>query len=296
MHGRDSCAPAVISSASKEALMARPNIPSKHDILTEEEFSTFTPNERLVHYLDSYRRKRNLREREINVLDWGCGRGRETLWLREHGYNAYGIDIDPEPIRNGLYLFQEKGYEASSLVLVSPEGKTDFPDNFFHFTFSNEVFEHVEHMESVAAEIARITASDGMGYHAYPAHRHIVEVHLLMPFLHWLPKNRLRKYFIFVCVCLGREPRWRETENSRLTDKVGMYYKYSNTGTYYRSYSHVRRVFEDNGFIVSFETIRHPRVQNNRLIGKLANFNASEPLVNHLLLTFKSCELLLHKF
>ncbi|UCC21301.1 MAG: methyltransferase domain-containing protein, partial [Promethearchaeota archaeon] len=37
----------------------------------------------------------------MKILDFGCGRGLFVLWLKEHGYNAYGIDIDPIPIKNG---------------------------------------------------------------------------------------------------------------------------------------------------------------------------------------------------
>ena len=77
---------------------------SKHHVLTEQDFSEYTPSQRILRYIESYRRDRNLEAKEMNILDWGCGRGRTVLWLREQGYNAYGVDIDIEPIRNGIGL------------------------------------------------------------------------------------------------------------------------------------------------------------------------------------------------
>lgn len=261
----------------------------------EEEFLTFISNKRTLHYIDAYRKKRNLKREEMNILDWGCGRGRDVLWLREQGYNAYGVDIDIESIRNGINLFKAKGYDDLTLGLLSPEGKTNFPDNFFHFTFSNQVFEHVSNIEAVADEIRRITVKNGMGYHVYPAHKYVVEGHLFMPFIHWLPKNKLRKYLILVYVYLGREPRWRELEDSRFSKKVEAYYQYSINKTYYRKYPDVRKAFQNNGFRVIFDTINRPKVQNNKFIGKLTNYKLSKSVLNYLLLTFKSQDLLIYK-
>ena len=268
---------------------------SKHSTLTVEEFSKYTPNERTIHYLETYCNKRNLKREEMNILDWGCGRGREVLWLREQGYNAYGIDIDIEPIRNGIELFKAKGYEDSSLRLLSPDGKTDFPDDFFHFTFSNQVFEHVSNIGSVAAEIGRITIIGGIGFHIYPAHKYIVEGHLFMPLVHWLPKNIIRKYLISAYVVLGKEPYWPQLKDSEFKEKVNTYYQYSISKTFYRRYFYVKKVFQNNGFDVSSEMINNPKVINHKLLGKFTNLPTSDLLINYLLFTFKSVELLIKK-
>jgi 2-polyprenyl-3-methyl-5-hydroxy-6-metoxy-1,4-benzoquinol methylase len=39
---------------------------------------------------------------DLRVLDWGCGRGTTVAKLVEMGFDAYGVDIDPEPIKNGV--------------------------------------------------------------------------------------------------------------------------------------------------------------------------------------------------
>ena len=77
---------------------------SKHNILTEEEFLKFTPNKRILNYIEIYRKENGLKRGDMNILEWGCGRGCEVLWLRKEGYKVYGIDIDNEPINNGMGL------------------------------------------------------------------------------------------------------------------------------------------------------------------------------------------------
>ena len=61
--------------------------------LTEAECATFTPNAEVVRYLEATRARLGLEKRDLNVLDWGSGRGEYVLWLREAGYNAFGAEI-----------------------------------------------------------------------------------------------------------------------------------------------------------------------------------------------------------
>lgn len=268
---------------------------SKHNILTEEEFTGHIPNKRMLTFLEDYLIKTGAKRSEINILDWGCGRGKDVLWLKEEGYNAFGVDIDPEPIQNGENLFREKGYSDPGLSLIDHYGRTNFLDNYFHFIFSNQVFEHINNIELVAAEFQRITTKSGMGYHVYPAHRYIVEGHLFMPFIHWLPKNQLRKYLIFAYVLFGCEPKWQELKKKGLMQKTETYYSYSVNKTFYRTYSHIRKIFEKNGFVVNFETINNPKLSKYGLLHKLTHHRLSRKVIDYSLVTFKSVELLVTK-
>ncbi|MHA1932084.1 MAG: class I SAM-dependent methyltransferase [Promethearchaeota archaeon] len=268
---------------------------TKHNKLTEKEFLKYTPHKRIINYLDIYRKKTKLDRSDINVIDWGCGRGKDVLWLREHGYNAYGVDIDPEPIQNSRKLFIKKGYDDSLLSLINGKGRTNFPDRFFHFSFSTQVFEHVNNLELVASEIGRITSKDGVGFHIFTAHRYIREEHLFMPFIHWLPKNKLRKYIILIYVLCGQEPKWVELKVSSIKAKTEAYFRYSINKTFYRKYSDIEKIFKKKGFKVSFETINHPNVKNSKLIRMFKNFKFSKTIINYFLLTFTRVELLITK-
>jgi 2-polyprenyl-3-methyl-5-hydroxy-6-metoxy-1,4-benzoquinol methylase len=72
--------------------------------------------------------------RAFPILDWGCGRGKLVLWLREQGYDAVGVDIDPRPFANGKELFDTKGPSIDQcLHPVDEAARAPFRDSSFHF-------------------------------------------------------------------------------------------------------------------------------------------------------------------
>jgi SAM-dependent methyltransferase len=264
---------------------------SKHDALTQEEFATFVPNENMMSRLHDFAQSTGRQPREIRALDWGCGRGRNVLWLRERGYEAYGVEIDPLPIQNGLPLFQSKGHPSECLALLDSNGRTPFPDGFFDYVFSGNVLEHVSDIGSVCAELARVTRPGGGGYHVFPAHRQPIENHLFMPLVHWLPAGRIRKLLIHIFVLMGREPKWVEVREAPAAQKTNFYYQYTVENTFYRPYQEVRKSFEENGLEVEFTTIDHPRIRANRFLARAQANGLLKRLLNHWLLTFKLVEL-----
>ncbi len=70
-------------------------------------------------------------------------------------------------------------------------------------------------------EQAGLTASGGVGIHCFPGARMYWEDHLKMPFVHWLPKNKSRRYWIALMLILrkGPSPSWIETENKSLLEQ-----------------------------------------------------------------------------
>jgi len=210
------------------------NALTKHDILTENEMSQFTLNDRIFRHIEYRREKMNLEKSEMNLLDWGCGRGRAVSFLRAQGYKAFGTDIDSEPVKNCRELLSAQGLDAEAIISLMENGvEKQFPDSFFHLSFSEGVFEHVKDLEQVAENLKRVTAPGGVGIHLFPAHKHFVEIHLVMPFLHWLPKNKLRKFYIFLLLLLGKGPKWKEVEGKSKWDQAHVYYEYMIYKTYY---------------------------------------------------------------
>jgi hypothetical protein len=51
------------------------------NLLTETEFAAFRPNAEVVRYLELTRERLGLAKHEMNVLDWGSGRGEYVAWL-----------------------------------------------------------------------------------------------------------------------------------------------------------------------------------------------------------------------
>jgi ubiquinone/menaquinone biosynthesis C-methylase UbiE len=171
-----------------------------------------------------------------------------VLYLREQGFDAFGVDVDNLPIINGIPLFETMGYDTSILSLIQIDGKTNFENNFFDIVISDNVFEHIESIDLVIDEIARITKSGGIGLHIFPAHRHLIEAHLKMPFIHWLPKNIIRKLIIYIYVFLKIDPNWEELKGQPIKRKADQYYNYSISKTFYRSNNELKKLFKAKGF------------------------------------------------
>lgn len=269
---------------------------TKHDSLTEEEMSSFEMSPRIFRFIEHFRKKMNLKKSDMNVLDWGCGRGRSVAWLREQGYNAFGTDIDPEPVNNCREFLSARGLDADLLISLMENGvEKKFPDNFFHLSFSEGVFEHVKDIEQVAENLKRLTAPAGVGVHFFPAHKHFIEIHLYMPFLHWLPKNKLRKLYISLLLSLGKDPGWKELQGKSRQEKVQAYYEYINNKTYYRSPRTIKDVFKHNNFKVDFIPLADFGLEKHPILGKLAKFESLQPLLNRGMLNFGQVGLIITK-
>lgn len=242
---------------------------SKHDQLTEEEMSQHVFNPETLRVIEIHRKKLNLEKKDMRLLDWGCGRGRDVACLREKGYSAFGIDPDSVPINNGKELFVSRGIDHGAVLgLLDSDNRTPFQDEYFHFIFSEQVFEHINDLEIVSSEMARITAPGGGGHHAYPAHRCFKEGHLFMPVIHWLPKNILMKYLIRIFLFLGIDPGWKELNDKNAGEKADTYYKYMCNRTYYRHWNKISKIFTEKGFAVKFITLDNPNINTLKKLQK----------------------------
>lgn len=227
---------------------------NKHNLLTEEEVINYQIETSIEQQIDHYLKKNShLQPHDLNILDWGCGRGRAVLSLLEKGFSAYGVDIDEQVIKNGALLFHQYGYDAPAHL--KPLSKLDeFPDDFFHFILSEQVFEHVENIEQVLQMQVRVLAPGGIGCHVLPSAKMIRESHLNMPFVHWLPKNLSRKFWISCMLLLSKKPetQWPETEGTSFQEEVNVYYNYLNKRTYYRDNRTLKKLFHRYGFEADF--------------------------------------------
>jgi SAM-dependent methyltransferase len=285
--------PVVESARVAEICVKTPM--TKHDLLTDDEFQRFELNPRTLLYLERHAARLGRSPAEIRVLDWGCGRGRTVLALRERGWDAWGVDIDSEPVGNGRSLLRERGHPDDALRVLDGAGIAPYGDAAFDFVCSDQVFEHVSDLDAVAFEQRRLLAPDGAGFHQYPGHRYLVEGHLHMPLVHWLPKSSwLRRAAIRYFVRAGREPGWAMLEGRSVEEKAHAYYTYTVEHTFYRTYREVRRTFERQGFGVDFETIHHPGLADYPGLERAAHTPGLRSLLNHVLLTFKGVELLVH--
>jgi len=223
---------------------------TKHDELTEEELTSYNVNPTVLGQLNSFlKRFPEMKPEDINILDWGCGRGRSVAKLREKGFNAFGVDIDLTTMSNGFTLFEQRGLPPKSILKPVTE-LADFKDGYFHLIFSEQVLEHVANLDEMLNEQARLTISGGIGVHCFPGAKNIWESHLHMPLVHWLPKVSIRKYWISIMLLLSCGPKspWPETKDESFWKATDVYYRYMNEHTYYRKTETICKQFEKNNF------------------------------------------------
>jgi len=275
--------------------VAQRRVMSSKQPLTVQDVEQYTLRAESLRYIEAFRARLGIERSKMRVLDWGCGRGRAVVKLRAHGYDAYGADVDAVALDNGRRFFVENGDPNADtrLRLINESGYVDFPDGYFHFILSETVLEHVRNIHAVARELGRLTALEGEGFHVFPAWRCVMEAHLRMPFVHWLPKNNLRRLLIAMCTGLGLHARWDGATNLR--GWTQLYFDYSVDRTYYRRCRELRGIFETGGFGVHYVSIDHPRVAQHRLLGKCIQVPLLRKRVEWLLLNFNVVEMLTTK-
>lgn len=245
----------------------------KQNVLTLSEYNNYKKFERILKYIEILRKKLRLEREEFIILDWGCGRGENVIWLKDMGYNAFGVDINSNYIKNSHYLLKKKGYIKSILNLIDNNGKTKFSDEQFHFIFSKQVFEHINNLKSVISEISRITKKNCLSYHTFPAKRRLIEGHLKMPLVNQIKNYEIIKLIIYFFVKLGIEPKWKELKDYNLKQKVDVYLQYLQNHVYFRSYEEISNFFCKFNFKVYFDIIYLSRFRKAfKFLSSIINF------------------------
>lgn len=231
---------------------------TKHDRLTEQDVSQYVLPRRVLAVLDDCARQFGVARSELRVLDWGCGRGMIVAKLLEIGFDAYGVDVDPGPIENGRPLFLASKHDPDERLkcMNADHCRTSFVEGFFHVVLSDQVFEHVGNLDAVASEVARVTTRGGKGLHTFPAKCRLTEPHLLLPCIHWLPKNRLR--YLYLRLRLSRVPMWAGMQSMTATERTNAYFNYSVQKTFYRPCREIRRTLLKHGLEGRFQSDGQP--------------------------------------
>jgi len=262
---------------------------NKSAILTEEEYETYCIYSEVLRYIHEYQSSNNLQPRDIRILDWGCARGKMVLRLRELGYEAYGVDVQQKYLDNSAQLFADKGYDHHDILrVVGTDGSNDFPDSTFDIIVSIQVLEHVELLDNVACKMSRLLKPGGISFHWLPPRWCFMEPHYYIPFVHWFPKNIIRKCIIMPYVMLGFFARnWKEEYSGQgvfsITHAI---YNYSLKQTFYRPRSHLTEIFDKAGLNVRFVTMDNPRLKKLGCIYRLLTFSIMSRLTDFGLCNF----------
>lgn len=246
---RGACRKRTVSWTLLRFELSSQDMSRRYDVLSQEDFAAhrvrWEVRQQIVRLLDSPGTPSD--RQQINVLDWGCGRGASVGKLLDQGFNAFGVEIDREVLQRGYPLLRERGYKPCEVIIHVEEAER-FPDGFFHMIFSEEVLEHVEHIDDVAREMSRLTRPFGRSVHVFPGSRIVIEPHLFMPFVHWLPKSSRRQLMIAAFLLLGIGPKWPELEGKGIRKASEVYRWYLDEHTHYKDITLILEAFRGAGY------------------------------------------------
>jgi SAM-dependent methyltransferase len=97
---------------------------------------------------------------ELDVLDFGCGWGGETLWLAQRARTACGVDVDQNAIAQARRALAASS-QRNCAFAWSPDGHLPFNDASFDAVLSTDTFEHVMDIDLAFSEIARVLKPGG---------------------------------------------------------------------------------------------------------------------------------------
>lgn len=97
---------------------------------------------------------------KINVLDFGCGFGRQLLHFTKdyHKPNYFGCDVNQRAIK-----FIRAKYPQVESIVNNFDPPLPYESNFFDFVYSVSIFSHLNQEGQIRwlAELARVTKSNG---------------------------------------------------------------------------------------------------------------------------------------
>ncbi len=87
-----------------------------------------------------------------SALDYGCGTGRSTRFLRDHGFSTIGVDISEAMIAKA-----HENEPKSDYRVISPGNLKDFPDNKFDLVVSIMPFDSIATIQEKASALVEIS-------------------------------------------------------------------------------------------------------------------------------------------
>lgn len=136
--------------------------------------------------------------KQQKILDYGCGSGDVVLEGRKRGLNIYGCDVFYGGSKSRQDV--EKAGLLGDTIREINNGKIDFENDCFDLVLSNQVFEHVEDLDSVLKEINCVMKKEGLFLCLFPSKDVIREGHIGIPFVHWFRKKSLIRFIYTLCL------------------------------------------------------------------------------------------------
>ena len=97
------------------------------------------------------------------ILDLGCGSGRHTVYLVEHSFEVYGIDIAPKGVKITKDWLKKEKLKAN-LKVGNIYKKLPYPNHFFDALISTQTLHHnrINNIRKLIKEIERVLKTNGL--------------------------------------------------------------------------------------------------------------------------------------
>lgn len=195
---------------------------------------------------------RNSNVHQINVLDAGCGDGELLSFLQRslntepdnatwslHGFDVHDStsnrDNFPEATCNYLATSTDVDNWAERVKVASISDPWPFASDSFDFVVSNQVLEHVHHLESFLAELSRVLRPGGRSFHLFPLKNCLLEGHVRVPLSAQVSGLEQRQALTAAAYRLGFGKAKHRARGSRGVSHAS---EYVHLGTHYRSWRH----------------------------------------------------------
>jgi SAM-dependent methyltransferase len=158
----------------------------------------------------------------MQILDLGCGRGEQMVYMKGLGFQISGCDINSDHLEIARSALQ--GLDGSCVEVRLSKVPTELPfeTGRFHAVYANGVFEHCAELPPLFAEVSRVLAPGGIFLVAFPLRSVVIEPHLGLPFVHWFPKGPAQRLMIrtMLRVFPGRTERNSQSIERYLQNEV----------------------------------------------------------------------------
>jgi SAM-dependent methyltransferase len=95
-----------------------------------------------------------------DVLDFGCGDGRDTTLLASRGARVYSLDLSPDLLRRAAQRTQADGFEGTVHLLCGSAHAVPLPDESVDLVFGHAVLHHLD-LALASREVHRVLRPGG---------------------------------------------------------------------------------------------------------------------------------------
>jgi len=130
------------------------------------------------------------------VLDLGCGRGEQMVYMKRLGFQMSGCDINRGDLEIARLALEGQNGTSADVRLSNVTTELPFETGRFDAVYANGVFEHCAELPTIFAEVSRVLAPGGVFLAAFPLRSVVIEPHLRLPFVHWFSKGPTQRFMI----------------------------------------------------------------------------------------------------